>query len=364
MEVSLRRGPACLLHSRRTARSCVRVTPPRPCAPARRSPLPAGAPSTPPSRGGASPARSGRDDVVRRNHGPKYVTRTRQRRRRGRGTSVQSAASGARDPPRGGGGPWPAWWWASSSPVAARAAASCSNRPHRAAAPPPAAPPEPAGDDDGPSSGVATAPRPGEAPSTRTSTPTSSSSPTARPSPRSRRPSPGRSAEPLVRPPLPRPPHQGPRPLGRLLEPRSCPGRRSTTRPGTSWRRRSSGPTSAWATGPLLEDLRAEVEHKGITEPDALLEQLKGDLKARLAEGDHALTYEPGAPTSGSSSASTAWARPPPSARWPRCSRPTAAAVLAAGDTFRAAAAEQLGTWAERVDADLVRGPRAAIPAP
>ena len=30
--------------------------------------------------------------------------------------------------------------------------------------------------------------------------------------------------------------------------------------------------------------------------------------------------------------------------------------LLAAGDTFRAAAAEQLGTWAERAEAELVRG--------
>jgi fused signal recognition particle receptor len=30
--------------------------------------------------------------------------------------------------------------------------------------------------------------------------------------------------------------------------------------------------------------------------------------------------------------------------------------VLAAGDTFRAAAAEQLGMWAERADAEIVRG--------
>jgi fused signal recognition particle receptor len=34
--------------------------------------------------------------------------------------------------------------------------------------------------------------------------------------------------------------------------------------------------------------------------------------------------------------------------------------LMAAGDTFRAAAAEQLGTWAERSGADFVRGPRAA----
>jgi fused signal recognition particle receptor len=36
--------------------------------------------------------------------------------------------------------------------------------------------------------------------------------------------------------------------------------------------------------------------------------------------------------------------------------------MLAAGDTFRAAAAEQLGTWAERCGADFVRGAEGSDP--
>src|SRR5699024_1459366 len=36
--------------------------------------------------------------------------------------------------------------------------------------------------------------------------------------------------------------------------------------------------------------------------------------------------------------------------------------VMAAGDTFRAAAAEQLGTWAERSDSQLIRGAEGADP--
>src|ERR1700749_4711018 len=38
--------------------------------------------------------------------------------------------------------------------------------------------------------------------------------------------------------------------------------------------------------------------------------------------------------------------------------------VMGAGDTYRAAAAEQLAAWAERAGAELVRGPAAADPAP
>jgi fused signal recognition particle receptor len=37
--------------------------------------------------------------------------------------------------------------------------------------------------------------------------------------------------------------------------------------------------------------------------------------------------------------------------------------VLGAADTFRAAAAEQLGTWGERAGATVVRGPEGADPA-
>ena len=36
--------------------------------------------------------------------------------------------------------------------------------------------------------------------------------------------------------------------------------------------------------------------------------------------------------------------------------------LMAAGDTFRAAAAEQLGTWAERSGADIVRGDEGGDP--
>ena len=66
---------------------------------------------------------------------------------------------------------------------------------------------------------------------------------------------------------------------------------------------------------------------------------------------------------SGSSWASTAWARPPPWARWPRREAAAGRAVLlAAGDTFRAAAAEQLAIWAERAGVDIVRGAEGGDP--
>ncbi|CAN5554351.1 signal recognition particle-docking protein FtsY [soil metagenome] len=113
----------------------------------------------------------------------------------------------------------------------------------------------------------------------------------------------------------------------------------------------------------LLEDLRAEVEHKGITEPHVLLEQFKGHLKARLAQGDHELTYEPGAPNVWLFVGVNGVGKTTTIAKVAKVQQAGGRrVVLAAGDTFRAAAAEQLGTWAERVDAALVRGAEGGEP--
>src|SRR3954454_20148951 len=49
-------------------------------------------------------------------------------------------------------------------------------------------------------------------------------------------------------------------------------------------------------TTTLLDDLRKEAAAKGITDPEALLLQLKGDVKARLASLDRTLRFEPGVP--------------------------------------------------------------------
>ncbi|MGI8759368.1 MAG: signal recognition particle-docking protein FtsY [Acidimicrobiales bacterium] len=110
-------------------------------------------------------------------------------------------------------------------------------------------------------------------------------------------------------------------------------------------------------TAAVLEELRAEVSAKDITEPQALVAQLKGDLKARLAVGDRSLRYEAGAPNvwlfvgvNGVGKTTTIGKL----AKLQKAEGRTV--VMAAGDTFRAAAAEQLGIWAERVDAELVRG--------
>jgi fused signal recognition particle receptor len=113
----------------------------------------------------------------------------------------------------------------------------------------------------------------------------------------------------------------------------------------------------------VLDDLRDEVDEKGITESVALLEQLKGDLKARLSGGDRTLRIDAGhtnvwlfVGVNGVGKTTTIGKVAKQQIHAGR------SVVMAAGDTFRAAAAEQLGTWAERTGADLVRGAEGGDP--
>ncbi|HVL93491.1 MAG TPA: signal recognition particle-docking protein FtsY [Acidimicrobiales bacterium] len=116
-------------------------------------------------------------------------------------------------------------------------------------------------------------------------------------------------------------------------------------------------------TASLLDDLRTRVKAEGITTPEVLVEALKNDLKRRLSEGDRGLRLEPGAPNvwlfvgvNGVGKTTTVGkvGLREASAGW--------TVVMAAGDTFRAAAAEQLELWAGRVGADVVRGAEGADP--
>ena len=116
-------------------------------------------------------------------------------------------------------------------------------------------------------------------------------------------------------------------------------------------------------TTDILDRLKATVASDGITEPPALLEALKAQLKADLASGDRALRFEPGAPNvwlfvgvNGVGKTTTI------GKVGKRQSDEGRTVVMAAGDTFRAAAAEQLTTWAERAGADLVRGAEGGDP--
>jgi fused signal recognition particle receptor len=110
----------------------------------------------------------------------------------------------------------------------------------------------------------------------------------------------------------------------------------------------------------LLDGLRAEVKSREITEPEELLSALRGEMKERLEGADRALHYEPGEPGS-----PNVWlfvgvngvGKTTSIGKVASQQRAEGRSVLvAAADTFRAAAVEQLATWAERADTEIVRG--------
>jgi fused signal recognition particle receptor len=115
-------------------------------------------------------------------------------------------------------------------------------------------------------------------------------------------------------------------------------------------------------TEELLDDLKVRAKEEKIDDPQALLDGLKAELKSRL-DGDRELHFEPGAPNvwlfvgvNGVGKTTTIGKigmRETASGR---------SVLMAAGDTFRAAAADQLEQWASRVGADLVRGAEGGDP--
>ena len=115
----------------------------------------------------------------------------------------------------------------------------------------------------------------------------------------------------------------------------------------------------------LLEPLKARVKAGELTGPDAVLEELRNAMTGALSSADRSLHLDAAAKpnvwlfvgvngvgkttTIGKiGTAQTALGH---------------SVLMAAGDTFRAAAAEQLQTWAERCGADFVRGSEGGDPA-
>jgi fused signal recognition particle receptor len=115
-------------------------------------------------------------------------------------------------------------------------------------------------------------------------------------------------------------------------------------------------------TTAVLDRLRGQVKQLGITDPDDLLNALKVDLVAQL-EGDRHLEFEAGIPNvwlfvgvNGVGKTTTI------GKLGMRAAADGRSVLMAAGDTFRAAAADQLELWAKRVGADLVRGAEGGDP--
>jgi fused signal recognition particle receptor len=119
------------------------------------------------------------------------------------------------------------------------------------------------------------------------------------------------------------------------------------------------------ATVEIVEELKRRSREEGATTPDAVLELLKDELRQALGTADRSLRRATDdGPTvwlvtgvNGTGKTTTIGKLAAIEEREGR------SVVLAAADTFRAAAADQLGIWAERTGAHLVRKDEGADPA-
>jgi fused signal recognition particle receptor len=117
-------------------------------------------------------------------------------------------------------------------------------------------------------------------------------------------------------------------------------------------------------TTDLLDGLRAAVKAKEITEPGQLLDALRQEMKERLAGGDRSLRFDESLRPNvwlfvGVNGVGKTTSIGKVASQQVTAGR---SVLLAAGDTFRAAAAEQLTTWAERAGVELVRGSEGGDP--
>jgi fused signal recognition particle receptor len=119
------------------------------------------------------------------------------------------------------------------------------------------------------------------------------------------------------------------------------------------------------ATAAVVADVRRTAREQGVRDADGVRTLLRAALIAELSAGDRALARRDGTgPTvwfvTGVNGAGKTTTIGKLAARETAAGRRV---VLAAADTFRAAAAEQLAIWAERTGAELVRGSEGADPA-
>jgi fused signal recognition particle receptor len=118
-------------------------------------------------------------------------------------------------------------------------------------------------------------------------------------------------------------------------------------------------------TESLLDSLRERVKRREITDPHGLVSALRRDMATRLAGADRSLVFDSSRGTPniwmmvGVNGAGKTTSLAKIAAQQIAVGR---SVLMAAGDTFRAAAGEQLATWADRTGAAIVRGAEGADP--
>jgi len=107
----------------------------------------------------------------------------------------------------------------------------------------------------------------------------------------------------------------------------------------------------------ICEDLRAAYEQKLIARGEDVLEFLKAELKKYWPESDRTVHYAGSGPTAILVAGINGSGKTTSVAKLAYLFKSQSKRVcLAAADTFRAAAVEQLTIWADRLDVDIIKG--------
>jgi fused signal recognition particle receptor len=115
----------------------------------------------------------------------------------------------------------------------------------------------------------------------------------------------------------------------------------------------------------LLDDLRTRVDKRTVTSPADLVAALRTEMARRLEGADRSLHFDAtlGAPNIwlmvGVNGAGKTTTLGKIAAQQTQAGR---SVLMAAGDTFRAAAGDQLATWAQRSNVEVVRGAEGGDP--
>ncbi len=114
----------------------------------------------------------------------------------------------------------------------------------------------------------------------------------------------------------------------------------------------------------VVEDLERDFKEKKVRDPDQLIAHLKGKLLANLKVVDNHVRFAEKPPTVILVGGVNGVGKTTSIGKLAYYFREQGKRVLlAAGDTFRAAAVEQLELWATRVGADIVKGAQGSDPA-